>query len=199
MLGSEPRWPELPDDSPGDDIASGVPEPSRFTPDDLAALLVEYGWLAGGSEREGHSPLEAWLRCAADLLGPQASDRVRLANLVRLIFEFDAVAALKDPANQDLLARSGARAVIRELAHRVLDGGDVDSDRFKQIVEEIKQALPYRSRAMFYPIRLALTGRAGEGELDRVILLLDSAAKLNFAVAVKTTRRRMLEFCAALD
>jgi hypothetical protein len=32
-----------------------------------------------------------------------------------------------------------------------------------------------------------------------VILLLDSAAKLSFAVPVKATRQRMLEFCAAFD
>jgi hypothetical protein len=29
--------------------------------------------------------------------------------------------------------------------------------------------------------------------------LLDGAAKLDFAVVVKSTRQRMLEFCAALD
>jgi hypothetical protein len=52
---------------------------------------------------------------------------------------------------------------------------------------------------MFHPIRLALTGRAGEGDLDRVILLLDAAAKLDFAAPAKGARERMLEFCAALD
>ena len=63
----------------------------------------------------------------------------------------------------------------------------------------LKAALPYRGRALFHPIRLALAGRAGEGEFDRVILLLDAAAKLPFAAPVKGTRQRMLEFCAALD
>jgi hypothetical protein len=51
---------------------------------------------------------------------------------------------------------------------------------------------------MFHPIRLALTGRAGEGDLDRVILLLDAAARLDFA-EVKGARQRMVEFCAVLD
>ena len=86
--------------------------------------------------------------------------------------------------------------MIRELANRLLDGGDVDSDRFKDIVESMKQAVPYRSRLMFLPVRIALTGRTGEGELDRVLLLIDSAAKLSFAAAVKTTRQRILEFCS---
>jgi len=56
-----------------------------------------------------------------------------------------------------------------------------------------------RGRALFHPIRLALAGRAGEGELDRVILLLDEAASLSFAVPVKTARERILEFCSSLD
>ena len=47
--------------------------------------------------------------------------------------------------------------------------------------------------------RLALAGRAGEGELDRVILLLDEAAALSFAAPVKSARVRILEFCSALD
>jgi hypothetical protein len=89
--------------------------------------------------------------------------------------------------------------VVRELANRVLAGGDVDSGRLKEIVDAMKAALPYRSRDMFHPIRVALAGAAGNGELDRVILLLDAAAKLPFATPVKGTRQRMLDFCAALD
>ena len=59
--------------------------------------------------------------------------------------------------NQAVLAREGAREVIRELANRVLEGGDIDSDRFKEIIED-ESGVPYRSRAMFHPIRLALAG-----------------------------------------
>ena len=89
--------------------------------------------------------------------------------------------------------------MIRELARLVLDGPDIDSNRFKEIVDAMKVSVPYRSREMFQPIRLALAGCSGEGDLDRVILLLDPASKLNFAVPVKSTRQRMLEFCTALD
>ncbi len=121
------------------------------------------------------------------------------SGLLKLIFRYDASEILKEYESQAVLARSGAREVIRQLANLILDGGDVDSDRFKEIVEAMKAATPYRSRELFQPIRLALSGSSGAGELDRVILLLDGAAKLNFAVDVKSTRQRMLEFCAALD
>ena len=140
-----------------------------------------------------------WCARAAELLGPQAADRAALAALLRLFSPTMPKPRCEDTANQDVLSRSGAREVIRELANRVLDGGDIDSDRFKEIIEELKLAVPYRSRELFHPIRLALTGRFGEGELDRVILLLDSAAQLRFAGPVKSNRQRMLEFCAALE
>lgn len=170
-----------------------------FTASDIAALVGERGWRAAASERVPDAALEAWFTCAAELLGPHAPDRRALGQLIEPIFVYDASAVLQDTANQEVLARSGAREVIRELANRILDGGDIDSERFKEIIEGMKSAVSYRSRAMFHPIRLALTGRVGEGELDRVILLLDSAAKLDFAVPVKSARQRMLEFCAALD
>jgi nondiscriminating glutamyl-tRNA synthetase len=177
------------------------PEPSAtsslFTPADVAVILRERGYL---DARPGRAPaaMQDWLARAAVLLGPHAPDRAALAGLLALVFTYDAAAALREVETQSVLLRAGAREVIRELANLVLDGGDVDSDRFKEIVEGIKAAVPYRSRDIFHPIRLALTGRAGGGELDRVILLLDSAERLDFDIAVKGTRARMVEFCAAL-
>ncbi len=184
---------------PGAPIETPSKIPSAFTAADVAAILRERGWLTSAPESVANAPLDDWLARAAELLGPQAADRAALVSLLALIFSYDARALLDDTANQAVLAREGAREVIRELANRVLDGAAVDSDRFKEIVERMKTAIPYRSRAMFHPIRLALAGRAGEGEFDRVILLLDAAAKLNFAAPVKGVRQRMLEFCAALD
>ncbi len=172
---------------------------NAFTADDIILILRQHGWLVPEGEVGVGSAVQSWGARAAELLGPHAVDQAALASLIFLIFNYDAAAVLQEPSNQDVLARSGARDVIRELANRTFDGGDVDSDRFKEIVEGIKAAVPYSSREMFHPIRLALTGRAGEGDLDRVILLLDAAAKIDFAVPVKGTRQRMLEFCAALD
>lgn len=176
-----------------------MPVANPFSAAGVEKVLLERGWLAGGFGIEKDMALSSWLERAADLLGPHAADALALGELLALIFHYDAASSLAQVANQDVLSRSGARDVIRELANCLLDGGDVDSDRFKEIIEQVKAAVPYRSRAMFHPIRLALTGRAGEGELDRVTLLLDSAAKIAFATPVKGTRQRILEFCAALD
>lgn len=165
----------------------------------IAAILRESGWLDAAPLAETGAAMQAWLCRAAELLGPHAGDHTALARLLALVFSYDASAILRDTQNQAVLAREGAREVIRELANRILVSGDVDSDRLKEIVEGLKAALPYRSRAIFHPLRVVLAGRAGDRELDRVILLLDAAARLPFAVAVKNTRQRTLEFCASLD
>lgn len=166
-----------------------------FSAEDVAAILRERGWLQSASQPE----CNAWLAAAAALLGPQAPDRAALADLLHLVFHYDANAILQSPESHAVMAREGARDVIRLLAHLILDGPDVDSDRFKAIVTAIKEKLHCRGRELFFPIRLCLAGRVGEGELDRVILLLDSAAALPFCMPVKGTRRRILEFCSALD
>jgi hypothetical protein len=175
------------------------PLTNLFTAADVATILREQRWLDPTFAIESGAALQAWLARAATLLGPHAAGAAALADLLSLVFRYDAAVLLQAAENQAVLAREGARDVIRELANRILDGGDVDSDRFKEIVDGMKAALPHRGRALFQPIRLALAGRTGEGELDRVILLLDSAVELKFAMQVKGTRERMLEFCAALN
>jgi glutamyl-tRNA synthetase/nondiscriminating glutamyl-tRNA synthetase len=98
-----------------------------------------------------------------------------------------------------VLSRYAARDVLRQLALLLLEGAALNSDRLKEIITALKEGLDIRGRELFHPIRLALAGRAGEGELDRVILLLDEAAGAAFAAPVKSARVRILEFCAALD
>lgn len=178
-----------------------------FSGADVAAILRQRGWLEA-DEDAAHVPppgeargqeIDIWLERAALLLGPHAADREALGRLLDRVFRYDACTLLRESANQAVLAQAGAREVIRALANKILEGGEVDSEGFKRIIEALKNALPYRGPALFFPIRMALAGGVGDGALDRVILLLDSAAKLPFRAPVKSARQRILEFCAALD
>ena len=171
------------------------PRPNPFTKADVLALLEEGNWLKRPPSAE-HS---AWLEHAASLLGQYATDRAGLDAILRLIFEYDAVKIMQLTESHAVLARHGAREVIRHLALHLLEDAPLTSDRFKALINMLKEELQLGSRDLFHPIRLALTGRSGEGELDRVILLIDEAAALRFAIPVKSTRVRILEFCAAMD
>jgi len=173
--------------------------------EDVAAILRERGWLRDENEATSSAgelvseSASAWMAEAAALLGPRAEDRGALARLLQMVFEYDGRATLATRECQEVLAREGAREVIRVLATEILKGGPVDSNRLKETVAAIKATLPYSSRDIFHPLRVVLAGRLGGGELDRVVLLLDRAAQAEGLAPVKTVRSRILEFCTALD
>ena len=180
-----------PEDTP--DIAALAV--NLFAAADVEQILREQGWLA----REPSPEQLAWCSHAAAILGAHAADRDALRGLLSLIFHYDAAEILARTETHAVLARYAARDVVRQLALLLLDGTPLTSDRFKEIVAALKDGLDIRGRELFHPIRLALAGRAGEGELDRVALLLDEAAALPFAVPVKPAHQRILEFCASMD
>ena len=174
------------------------PHPVRenlFRANDVLTILREQQWLS----EEPSPEVLAFCERAAALLGHFVEDRTGLERLLRLVFRYDAAEILCSTKAHAVLSRYEARDVVRHLALLLLEPGPFTSDGFKEVVTHLKETLEVRSREMFHPIRLALAGRAGEGELDRVILLVDEAAALPFAVPVKTVRARILEFCAALD
>ena len=180
---------------PGDHSDAPVAAANPFTTSDVVTILRERRWLAVEPTTEQIS----WCERAAAMLGGHAPDSTALAELLELIFQYDAREIISRVESHVVLSRYAARDVLRELALMLLDGLPLDSERFKVIITELKGRMDLRWRELFHPIRLALAGRAGEGVLDRVILLLDEAAGLTFTVPVKSARTRIVEFCAALD
>jgi len=166
-----------------------------FIAADVLAILRERGWLAAEPSPEQHD----WCARAASMLGGHAADRASLADLLGLVFQYDAREIISRVESHVVLSRYAAREVLRQVALLLLDEAPLTSERFKEIVTTLKDGMELRGRELFHPIRLALAGRAGEGELDRVILLLDEAAARSFAMPVKSARERVLEFCSALD
>jgi hypothetical protein len=192
-----PVQPEVPVE--GSPVEAPARAENKFSALDVETILREHGWLLLEVRVTEDPALQIWFARAAEFLGPHSLDRDALTELLSLFFCCDAAARMQQIGSQSVMSREGARDVIREIANRLLDGGDIDSERLNEIVDSVKKSTPYRSREIFHPLRLALAGRVGEGELDRVILLIDFASKLNFAAPVKSCRQRMIEFCAALD
>lgn len=176
-------------------IAEHAARENPYTAEDVIAILREEKWLAGEISDEHRVFCER----AASMLGHFADDRQGLVELLRLVFVYDAGEILKTTEAHAVLSRYAARDVIRLLALFLMEPVPFTSERFKEVVTELKEKLELRGRDLFHPIRLSLAGRSGEGELDRVILLVDEAAGLPFALVVKPIRARMLEFCSVLD
>jgi Anticodon binding domain len=180
----------VPDEHSEASLAAANP----FTADDILSILHERGWLMAEPSPEQR----VWCERAAAMLGGHAADRAALADLLGLLFQYDAREIIARVESHVVLSRYAARNVLRQVALLLLDGGALTSERFKEIVTAMKEEMELRGRELFHPIRLALAGRAGEGELDRVILLLDDAA-VSFDGRVKSARDRIVEFCSALD
>ena len=180
---------------PADPSDGAVAAASPFNAADVLAILRERGWLAAEPSPEQHG----WCERAASMLGGRAADRTALADLLGLVFQYDAREIISRVESHVVLSRYAARDVLRQVALLLLDEAPLTSERFKEIITALKDGMELRGRELFHPTRLALAGRAGEGELDRVILLLDEAAGLSFAVPVKSARERILEFCSTLD
>jgi nondiscriminating glutamyl-tRNA synthetase len=180
---------------PADPSDAPIAAANPFAADDVLAILREHGWLAA----EPSSEQCRWCERAASMLGGHAADRAALTELLGLVFHYDAGEIISRVESHVVLSRYAARGVLRQVALQLLDGTALTSERFKEIVTALKDGMELRGRELFHPIRLALAGRAGEGELDRVILLLDEAAGISFAVPVKSARERIVEFCSALD
>jgi hypothetical protein len=153
------------------------PAPSienNFTARDVVQILREQNWHTSELTAEQST----WCEHAAALLGPQCVGRRALENLLSLVFHYDA---------------------LRQLASLLLDPVPLNSDRLREIVDIMKSNLDIRGRELFQTLRLSLAGRPGEGDLDRVILLLDEAAAVDFTTPVRSARARIIEFCSALD
>ena len=175
-------------------LPNDQPLPNPFSPQDVQRILADRSW----SLDPPSSEQTAWIERATALLGPQAADPAALSELLSLVFHYDARQALETVDAHVVLSRYAARDVVRQLALLLLENGPLTTDRFREIITALKDSLGMRSRELFHPLRLALAGRSGDGELDRVILLLDDAAPA-FPGRVKTARERIFEFCAALD
>ncbi len=172
-----------------------APRENKFACADVAAILRERSWHnAGLSDKQS-----AWCRRAAVLLGSHSPDRATLEDLLSLVFHYEAREILAQVDAHVVLSRYAARDALRELALQLLDPTPLNIDRFNAVIDAMKAHLDIRGRELFHTLRLALAGRVGEGELDRVILLLDEAAAANFSQPVKTARDRVIEFCAAID
>src|SRR5450631_590674 len=133
-------------------VVRETPAPNPFTGADVAAILHERGWVAPGGI---FSPeLDAWCERAAAMLGSHAADQAALGELLALIVNYDAARVLEKKESHAVLARYGARDVVRRLAWALLEGGPLDSNRFKEIVNAMKEGSDLRSRDLFHPIRL---------------------------------------------
>jgi nondiscriminating glutamyl-tRNA synthetase len=118
------------------------------------------------------------------------------------LFNFSPDAALIDPVVRDEMHADAAKRVVRALAEVLASQPRLDRDRFRAAANDVKAKTGQKAKALFHPIRVALTGRAEGPELDLAIPAIDRGAELPADAGLPPIigcRERAAAFARALE
>jgi nondiscriminating glutamyl-tRNA synthetase len=96
---------------------------------------------------------------------------------LKFLFEFDPASALARDEVASVLHESGARQVIAALP-AALEGPLKDRESFRAMANRVKERTGMKGKALFHPIRVALTGEGAGPELDLAVPAIERGAAL---------------------
>ena len=169
-------------------------------PERLAELAEPYlrsaGWVNGGAVTAiDLAYLATVVPAAASVV-----DRLeQIPSRLRFLFEYSPEAALGDAAVRDE-ARAAA-AVIDALAQELQEGAPMlDRDAFRAMAARVRERTGQKGKALFHPIRLALTGEAEGMELDLAVPFIERGSTLDpsYLRPIPGAADRAVAFQAAL-
>jgi glutamyl-tRNA synthetase len=116
------------------------------------------------------------------------------------LFDYSAERALEIPQIRD--EARGARAVIEALAAELAASGPLlDREAFRAAATRVREQTGQKGKALFHPIRLALTGEAEGLELDLAVPAIERGASLEGSSGIgriPSARERAAAFASAL-
>jgi glutamyl-tRNA synthetase len=118
------------------------------------------------------------------------------------LFDYDAAASLREPQTLEEMRADGARAVVHALAEELAAAPRLDREKFRDAANRVKARTGQKGKALFHPIRVALTGRAAGPELDLAVPAIDRGAELPPGAGVPPVlgnRERADRFARALE
>jgi len=137
-------------------------------------------------------------------LAAASVDRIeQVPERLRFLFDYSAVRALSDPAIRAEASQPDARAVIAALAGEL--GGGVrlrDKEAFRAAAARVREKTGRKGKALFHPIRLALTGESEGLELDLAVPAIETGADRSPGSRVRPipgARERAAAFLAQLN
>src|SRR5450432_2190634 len=163
--------------------------------------LKDAKWLTAESIPLIHldDELQAWLTRITELLGPSVDRLDQLPERASLIFNYDANSALSAPGNAEVLALPNTDAVFARFTVKVLEdesakAGNLTSECFKLLVNEVKAETGAKGKELFHPIRIAITGSHSGPEFDKLIPILEEGSRLKLPKHVLSAYERVEEF-----
>ncbi|HLG54905.1 MAG TPA: glutamate--tRNA ligase [Vicinamibacterales bacterium] len=169
------------------------------SPERLVGLTVPYlqreGWLA--------EPTRSDLDFLAKVVPVAAASVDRIEQItarLTFLFDYSAERALAVPGIEAEAASS--RAVIVALGEELQQSGPlIDREAFRAAAARVRDRTGQKGKALFHPIRLALTGEAEGLELDIAVPAIEAGATLERSAirSIPSARARAAEFASALN
>jgi nondiscriminating glutamyl-tRNA synthetase len=170
-------------------------------PKRLAELSLPHFEDAGISMSPGADGLE-FLASAMAMTSASVDRLNQVPARLAFLFEYDAQRSLADDALRDEMRADGPRAVVQALATELATAPRLDREKFRAIANLVKARTGQKGKALFHPIRVALTGRAEGPELDLAVPTIDRGAELAASAGLPKiigNRERASAFARALD
>jgi glutamyl-tRNA synthetase/nondiscriminating glutamyl-tRNA synthetase len=151
-------------------------------PGRIAAESVRYFIARGYVRRRTDEALEY----LASLLPMAVGSVDRLEEIperLQFLFDFNPAAALQQADVVHVLEQRGARDVILALPGAI-EATLIDKEAFRTMAARVREKTGMKGKALFHPIRVALTGSDGGPELDLAVPAIDRGATLSSNAAV---------------
>jgi glutamyl-tRNA synthetase len=127
-----------------------------------------------------------WLHFTIPPLASAIDRLSQLPDRAQTIFAFDASGALARERIRAEFAEDSARAVVRALAEDLTDAPRLTTrEIFRAAAARVKDKTGQKGRALFHPIRVALTGEAEGPELDLLVPVIDRGTQLTPASGIQ--------------
>ena len=170
--------------------------PSRLTAESMRYFMAR-GWITRRTD-EAAEFVTSLLPMAVGSV-----DRLEeIPDRLRFLFEYDAEEALARSEVAGVLHEDGARDVIAAFAEELKNLPRLDREAFRAAANRVKQRTGQKGRALFHPIRVALTGESGGPELDLAVPAMERGAELARSAGVSPipgARERAMAFAIAAN
>ena len=165
----------------------------------LAELSLPYLQQAGWISTATSADLE-FLTQIAPVAAASVDRLEQVPKRLAFLFDYSAERALETPQIRD--EASGARPVIEALAVDLATCGPLlDREAFRAAATRVREKTGQKGKALFHPIRLALTGEAEGLELDLAVPAIERGAALDDSsgiLSIPSARARAAAFASAL-
>ena len=153
--------------------------------DRLARLSIPYleraGLITSRLRPEGF----AYLSSLVPLFNTSIDRLEQVPMRLQQLFQFSAAAAHEDSTIRGEVTQAPARQVIAALTEELQSAPRLlDKQAFRAAADRVKQKTGQKGRALFHPIRIALTGSGDGPELDLLVPAMDRGAELDSSTGI---------------